>query len=326
MNFSSTLLRALVAAALAVLLAACGGQSQVAFNPGRILVFGDQASVITDTGRKYTVNALAADGTIDCVANPIWVQVFASSYGMVFPQCVGTATTTTPASRILAQPGALANGTSDSDLVGQITLQLELPVSDGGGISSSDLVTVYIGTNDVVAAYAASLAGAGLADVQAQVDAAGITIANQLARIASAGGKVMFVTVPDVGLTPFGRAQDLAGTALLTALTLRLNNTLLLQLNNSGNNNGREIGLIEINPILVNVMANPAAYSYVDVLDAACVPTDPLLCTTDTLTTNPDGSAAGSFTWLWASDLQFSPGGHLQLGNLAASRAHSQPF
>jgi outer membrane lipase/esterase len=328
MKFRSTVRRAAGVAVLCALLASCGGSSNglVAFVPARILAFGDEASVITASGRKYTVNALNADGSIDCVNDPIWIQALASSYGMVFPQCVGASTDPNPASLILAQPGATAAGTSDADLAQQITLQLQQPVSDGGGISSNDLVTVYIGVNDVVAAFLSYQAGASTSDAQAQAEQAGVAIATQLMRIADAGGKVIVATVPDVGATPFARSLDAISAAELTYLTGRVNNQMLLTLSNAGYNDGRKIGLIEINTYLLSVVANPLTYGYVDVTGAACVPLDPLLCTTDTLQTNPDGTSAGAFTWLWASQLQLSPGGHRQLGNVASSRAHNQPF
>jgi outer membrane lipase/esterase len=328
MKFRSTVLRAAGVVALAASLASCGGGSNglVPFVPARILAFGDEASVITASGNKYTINALSADGTIDCVSNPIWIQVFASSYGLVFPQCVGTSTDLDPASLILAQAGATAGGTSDIDLEQQITQQLQQPVSEGGGISSSDLVTVYIGVNDVVAAFQNYQAGANPSDVQAQAEQAGVAIATQLMRIVDAGGKVIVATVPDVGATPYAHSLDAVSAAELTFLTGRLNNRMLLTLNNSGYNDGRKIGLIEINPYVISVVANPATFGYLDVTDAACLPLDVLLCTTDTLKTNPDGTPAGAYTWLWASPLQFSPGGHRQLGNLASSRAHNQPF
>ena len=74
---------------------ACGGGvSQVdRFTPDRVLAFGDEHSLLTAGGRRYAINGLAADGsTVDCEANPIWVQTLASVYGFKFSQCPGTAT------------------------------------------------------------------------------------------------------------------------------------------------------------------------------------------------------------------------------------------
>lgn len=334
MDFSSLARRSAAAAALVLSLASCGGESLVAFNPARILVFGDQSSVITAepvpaTGRKYTINALETDENgnaktdengdpiVNCVANPLWIQILASAYGMGFPECPNPTEAVAPTSRILAKPGALAGGTGPIDLTAQVTRQLELPAADGGGINSQDLVSVFAGVNDVVAAFEFYKGGGNYDVAVARAEQAGSTIAAQVNRIAAAGGRVIVSTTPDVGVTPYARALDAADAALLTFLTARVNARLLVEVNN----NGRLIGLIELNPYLIAVVTNPAAYGYADVRQAACIPLDPSECTTQTLQTG-----AASYTWLWASALQLSPGGHLQLGNLAASRAKNQPF
>ncbi len=107
------LARAVVGAgvlAVAALLASCGGGSQVeTFHPSRVIAFGDEFSVINPNGSKYTVNALAAGSTtqFDCGSNPIWIQMLAVSYGLVFPQCPGTGSTV-PVSRICAISGCHA--------------------------------------------------------------------------------------------------------------------------------------------------------------------------------------------------------------------------
>lgn len=327
MKFRLTLLRAAGMAAMAALLASCGGGTSnglVAFVPARILVFGDQASVITADGSKYTINEVNADGSVNCVSNPIWTQALANSYGLVFPQCPGTSTAAAPSSRILAKAGATAGGSSDIDLVQQVTRQLELPADAGGGIASNDMVTVFIGVNDIVAAYETFEAGAiSEAEAIALAEQAGVAIATQVNRIADAGGRVIISTVPNVGVTPYARAKGATAMAWLTKLTERVNGKLLITINNDG----RKIGLIELNPYLFAAVGPPPGYGYVNVKDAACVPPDTLQCTTSTLTTDPvSGIPATATSWLWASTLQLSPQGHAQLGNLAATRAHNQPF
>lgn len=324
MKFSSSVLRLASAVTLAGLLASCGGESLVAFVPARILVFGDQASVITADGRKYTVNALDStdSSAIDCTANPLWIQVLATSYGMVFPECPGSETTPNVAGLILAKPDATAAGTAEIDLAQQITNQLARPVSDGGGIGDSDLVTVYAGVNDVVAAYEYYENGGTQADAIAMAEQAGVALATQINRIADAGGKVITATVPDVGATPYAHDKGVEAATFLTYLTGRANARMLVEIENDG----RKIGLIELNPYLINVVAYPSTYGYVNVRDAACVPEELLACTSDTLKTNTDGTSATAYTWLWAGNLQLGAGGHLQLGSLASSRAHNQPF
>ena len=318
----------LTLALVVALLAACGGSESVNFVPARVLSFGDESSVITADGKKYTINAIVPNsgtpGTIDCIFNPIWNQVLATSYGLTFAQCPGSFPGSTPASLILAREGATAAGTRDIDFPQQITRQLAADPADGGGIGSSDLATVLVGVNDVVSIYERYKSGE-ITSPQATTlaEQTGETIASQLNRITAAGGKIIIETVPDVSVTPYGLGQDADGQAVLAGLTSRLNARLLVTLDNDG----RKIGLIEINPYLQAVLGNPAGYGYINVTGAACLPTYPLpSCTSATLTTNPDGSAATASSWLWANSLQLSAGAHQQMGNLAASRAHNQPF
>lgn len=318
----------LAIAAIAGVLASCGGSDSINFVPARILSFGDESSVLTPDGRKYTVNGIVPDsgtpGTINCVLNPIWNQVLATSYGRTFPQCPGSVEGATPNGRILAQPGATATGASEIDFPQQITRQLAAAPADGGGINSDDLVTVLIGVNDVVSIYARYKSGELTSpEATALAEQTGESIAGQLNRITGAGGKIIIATVPDVSVTPFGVAENADGRAVLAALTERLNARLLVTLDNDG----RKIGLIEINPYVYSVVGNPAAYGFVNVTQGACLAAYPLPnCTSATLKTNPDGTAATAYTWLWADALQLSAGGHLQMGNLASTRAHNQPF
>ncbi len=335
MKFRFGVLHALGIAALAALLASCGGEELVPFNPARILVFGDQASVITvapvaSEGRKYTINAVNPDtGAIDCTRNLIWIQILATNYGMGFPECplpiaadaTAAQIAAASAARIRAQAGATAGGTGAVDLTQQITRQLALPVADGGGIGATDLVAVYIGVNDVISAFERYKSGViTQADAIAQAEQAGSTYAAQVNRIANSGGKVIMATVPSVGVTPYANAlADLADRALLVTLTERVNARLLVEIDN----NGRKIGLIEINPYVAAVIGDPLAYGYLNVEDAACVPVNVLECTAKPDSLQPDATVA---TWLWADALQLSPQGHAQLGSLAYSRARSQPF
>lgn len=326
MKFGTGALRASCIALFSALLVSCGGEDLVPFSPARLIVFGDEASVIVAgatpaDGRKYTINyADDTTGAVDCGRNPIWIQVLAIGYKISFAECPFPVEAT-QVGYIRAKVGATGSGNSDIDLTAQITRQLALPASEGGGINSTDLVTVYVGVNDVVAALERFKAGLTTYDEAiSEAEAAGETIALQINRIANAGGKVITATVPDVSATPYGNAQTVENTALLLALTQRVNARMLVTIDNDG----RKIGLIEINPYLIAVVGNPLVYGYLDVREAACVPLDPpdpLECTNKTL--QPD---ATSYNWLWASSLQLAPGGHAQLGSLAASRAANQPF
>jgi hypothetical protein len=321
-------MRGLALATIVTLLASCGGTQLVAFVPSRVLSFGDESSVITAESKKYTINGVVADsgvpGTIDCTLNPIWNQVLATAYAITFPECPGSVADVLPTGRILAREGAMATGAREIDLAGQITRQLATPAADGGGINSNDLVTVLIGVNDVVSIYERYENGEITApEATALAEQAGESVSAQISRITDAGGKIIIATVPDVGVTPYARDKGLDARALLSALTARMNARLLVTIDNDG----RKIGLIELNPYLLSVVTNPATYGYLNVSEAACLPAYPLPnCTAVTLQNNPDETPATPFTWLWANSLQFSAGAHLQLGNLATSRAQNQPF
>src|SRR5690349_8167722 len=91
-------------------LAGCGGgTSQVdVFVPERLLVFGDELSVLTSDGRKYSTNFADENGVIDCEASPLWIQILAAHYGMVFSEC-NPDTVANPKALMLAEAGATSD-------------------------------------------------------------------------------------------------------------------------------------------------------------------------------------------------------------------------
>lgn len=315
-------------------LASCGGGAQVqTFAATRVIALGDESSVINPDGSKYTHNAVVFDATttpptpttaLDCVSSPLWIQTVATSYGLVFPQC-NPAAVAAPTSRIYA-----FNGAKVADLAGQIDQHLA-----SGGFEASDLVTVMIGPNDIVAQFAQypAVGEAQLADALAQ---AGKDAAAQVNRIADLGAKVLISTVPDMGLTPFAGDRSAGSTntapGVLSRLSLRFNDALLANLRNDG----RSIGLVQLDGYLKAVdraRANGGG-SFVNTTLASCLPSAPLpSCTTQTLgtdaaaiptPTNP--SNASAVTWLWADATHLSAGGQLNFGALAVTRARNNPF
>ncbi len=319
----------------AALLAACGGGSQVqTFNASRVIAFGDETSVINTDGSKYTVNAVIMDTTvspavpttvIDCATNPIWTQAVATAYGLVFPQC-NPAAVAAPVSRIYA-----ANGATVADL----SVQIDQQVANGGFVET-DLVTILVGANDVLAQFA-QYPAVGEAQLADALDAAGKAVAVQVNRVAGLGAKVLISTIPDMGLTPYAgsRATGTVNTnaAVLTRLSLRFNDALLANLEN----NGHKIGLVQLDEYLQAVersRANGTSTAFFNTTLAACLPTAPLpLCTTQTLGTDANDiptptvvNTASGATWLWADDRHLSAGGQASLGSLAVTRARNNPF
>ncbi len=301
--------------ASAALLTACGGsgeQEQI-FYASRVIAFGDEFSVINANGTKYGVNGFATGTTtLDCQVNPIWIQSLAASYGLAFPECPGTSTVA-PVSRIYA-----ANQAKVADVSAQIDTYLA-----NGGFVSGDLATVLVGANDVVAQFQ-QYPAVGEAQLAANLSATGAALAAQVNRLAEVGVKVLIVTIPDMGLTPFAGVRTAGSSnvnpAVLTRLSLAFNDALLAKIMNDG----RRIGLVQLDEYLKAVdtatINNFSGRSYSNSTRAACAVALPD-CTTNTLTPDAVGAA-----WLWADDRHLGPIAQSALGSLALTRARNNPF
>jgi hypothetical protein len=139
-----TLMACAVGSALVV--SACGGASGAIepFKPERLMVMGDELSVLLPDGRKFGINAYAAGtATIDCTTHALWVQTVANVFGLTFAECNPNAVASASA-QIYARVGAKA-----SDVNAQIDRALA-----GGAFVDKQMVTMYFGMNDVLELYA----------------------------------------------------------------------------------------------------------------------------------------------------------------------------
>jgi outer membrane lipase/esterase len=304
------------AVVVAALLASCGGGQQVQpFIASRVIAFGDESSVINADRSKYTVNALVpgTTNTLDCVANPLWIQSVALYYGLTFPQCPAINETDQPASRIYATVGA-----TSADVPKQIQAFL---TNEGSFNSAGDMVTLFVGANDILAQFA-QYPGVGEATLAANLTAAGVALATQVNSLAASGVRVLISTAPDMGLTPFSGDRSVGSTntnpALLSRLSLDFNNALLAALTNDG----RVIGLIQLDQYIET--ADLATFllhgAFNNTTQASCTVPTPA-CTSDTLV--PE---AANSIWLWADNLHLSAVGQASLASLAVQRAQSNPF
>lgn len=298
----------LVAAALA----ACGGgSSQVEpFAPTRVLAFGDESSVITSDGKKYTVNAVVeATGAFDCQTNPIWVQKVArDGFGILFPQC-NPENKANPKGVMYATPGAKI-----ADLKAKLDSHFS---TDGFG--PKDLATILVGANDVFELYG-QFPAQSRETLLAEAKARGRLLGEQANRIANANGRVIISTLPDLGLTPFARAEKATKTdtdraVLISELAKELNLGMRLTIINDG----RFIGLV----LLDDATQQFERFgTFSNTTSAACqTAVAAPNCTTKTLITGADGA-----TWLWATDRLLSAGGHTELAALTLDRAQRLPF
>lgn len=293
------------------LLNACGGGTGLVepFAPTRLLAFGDQISTIQADGRKFTINTVDATGALMCDSSPIWVQHLATVFGLTFSQCNPTAKTVN--AQMLARAGAKA-----ADIKTQIDSVLTGPVS------KKDLATMMAGTNDVLEQYAL-FNGSNEATLIAELRARGTAFGAQINRLALAGPRVVVVTSPDLGLSPYGIAQKAAFTgtdraALLTRLGAAFNGSMRLEIINDG----RLIGLVFGDEDVQTQVKFPLSFGLSNVTQRACQPgIDTPNCTSQTLVTG-----ANTLGWLWADDLMLSPAGQQRMGLLAEIRARSNPF
>jgi len=306
---------AAAAVLLTGLIAGCGGGTSTvdAFVPGRILVFGDELSVLTSDGRKYTINTVDENNVLDCRLNPIWVQSLAGQYGMVFAECNPDAFAN-PKARMLAAAGA----TTD-ELATQIRT-----FTSGDSIESDDMATVLVGMNDVLQAYASYPAESE--DVlTARVEAAGERAAGQVNDLAAAGARVLVSTAPDMGQTPFAKAESLekgdVAAAVLSRLSAAFNRSMRLSLTNDGS----RIGLLLLDDLMHGMVRVPGAYRLQNVDTAACAGDAPLPdCSNNTLISADPTPTISNY--LWADATRPAPGVHSYLGSQAITRARNNPF
>ncbi len=301
------------AAAVLALLAACGGgSSQIdPFEPRRLLVFGDENSVLTTDGRRYGINGVTVQNNqfvVDCAANPIWLQPLADAFGLVLAAC--NPSNRTPTGTIYARPNAR---------VADVRAQID-QVLTSGTVNSRDLITVFAGMHDVLDLYTQFPAQAE-AQLVAAAGARGRQLAEQVNRLANANGRVVALTIPHVDITPFGINEkasrpDTDRGALLRSLTNAFNRELRLNLINDG----RLIGLVLADEVIDSMAEFPGAYSLSNVSNPACTAALPD-CNTTTLALN-----AGANTWLWADNLHLAAQGHSLIGSAAVTRVARNPF
>jgi hypothetical protein len=257
--------RRLLGASILLLAVACGGgvSTKDPFTPDRILVFGDDLSVLAKAGNaegfrvgaKYSLNVVNATDTTayDCGTYPVWPQAMAGYYGMGFPEC-NQGIESSPRARTFAEAG--------KDVAGVIA-QIDAYQAAGSNFFDSDLVTVQAGMFDVKAAYETYAAGGQSFDAaKLQVQAAAIALGKRIKQVTDTGAKVIFSTIPDVSLSPWAAARD-------PALVLRLVNDFNEKLRVTVPNDGRKVGLVEADARTQIQYNDPTLYGLVNVTAAS---------------------------------------------------------
>ncbi len=293
------------------LIAACGGStSQVdPFVPSRLLVFGDDSSALTQAGRKYGVNGLTSSGILDCASQPLWVQSLASVYGFEFAECNPTS----------AEPKAFMRAFAGAR-VADVAAQVEAQVA-AGGFRGKDMATVLAGVNDVLDLYA-QYPGRSVDSLTAEARVRGEALAGVVNRLVGLGVKVIVADLPDMGLSPYARAQKALDPTGLdrAALITSLGQAFSEQLGVKVVLDGRFVGLVQAQLRFRSIGVSPASFGLSNIADGLCTVGLPN-CTTATVLTGSDPAG-----FLWADDTRLSTGGHTQLATLAIDRARRNPF
>jgi outer membrane lipase/esterase len=295
-------------ALLVLQIAACGGgttQSEP-FVPGRLVVFGDDTSTIAPNGAKYNVNGVNSGSVFDCALEPIWVQQLAAQYGFAFAEC--NPTSLEPRAFMRAGVGAT---------VDDVAAQVEAQVA-AGGFRDKDLATVLAGTNDVLALYAL-YPGRSAASLLDEAKARGKRLAQVVNRLVGLGVKVVVSDLPDIGLSPYARAQKaldpngfdraLFMTQLAAAFSEQLGVNVILD--------GRFVGLVQAQLSFEVIGRAPGGLNITTPICLVALPN----CTTATLLVGADTQNS-----LWADDTRLTTLGHSRLAALAIDRARRNPF
>jgi outer membrane lipase/esterase len=315
-------MRAVAGLATVGALASCGGGTyQVhAFVPARIIVFGDESnSLVTSQGLKYSINGLSlSTDQLDCTVNPLWDQVLGNAYNISYANCN---------SQEVASPQGFDRSTLNAtvaDVANQVAA-----FQAGDSFNGNDLVTVWVGANDVLADYKTNGSGDDVNSLVNDMRGNAQTLAGVINSIVAAGAKVIVLTIPDMGLSPFAATENQRGdfdrASLLSQMSQGFNNSLRSNIVNDGS----KIGLVLVDDIVKGAVRNPGGAGLIASPNATygCIDLAPLpTCTNDTLKTDPAKNSDAQSIYLWADATHLAPYAHLQIGNQAVARAHSNPF
>ena len=303
-------------------LASCGGGTyQVqAFQPARLLNFGDENSLLVGTdGLKYSVNGLnSTTQQLDCTQFPMWFQVLATSYNLTYAEC-NPEGQTQPQAHTYATVGATVD-----DVATQVNTFFTTD-----SFAPDDLVTVYAGVNDLLQVYATAYDG-NQEDILVQMRARGEQLGGVINQIANAGAKVLVFTIPDLGYSPFATAEQQRGDfdrqALLVKMTDAFNKGLRLTILNDGS----KIGLVLVDDFVHAANRSPLSYGLTWITVSACLESAPLpSCKNQESDIRVDDETLqthNASAFLWADATHLGPVGNQQIGNQAVSRAHNNPF
>jgi phospholipase/lecithinase/hemolysin len=288
-------------AAVALIVAGCGGGTTDAPLASRVIAFGDSLSdvgtyiVATSIngpgtgapffGGKFTTNTFTGyTATNNTSTANTWVEWVSARLGVATTQAeIGFGTTRIPcpaaASSLAATCSGYAQGgarVSVSSAGGALPISLADQITSHNtrtvpgfksGFHSGDIVFVFGGNNDALTQ--AGLVGA-LAITPQDAVVAVRTAATELATLvkeeilAKGAQRVAVMTLPDGSLAPRFAAADAQTKGLVSQLFAEFNTALLAGLS------GSSARIIDIDAIFAAARANPSAFGLTNVDTAAC--------------------------------------------------------
>jgi len=292
---------ALVASAVA---AACAAPTASAQWSGFVF-FGDSLS---DAGSYAPV---LPPGTGRFTTNPdlVWAQVLGQRYGFVItPANQGGTDYAQGGGRLELLPGFPNNPPT----AGALPIANQVSQAIASGIDPGAVYALWAGANDVFVQLGLAQAGTiTAAQAQAAVGLAATQYVQQVAALQAAGAQnVIVFNLPDIGQTPSGRAGGAAASAQITAITGLYNNTVQAGLNSLGGNVLR----VDISGLFGEILANPAAFGFINTTTPACGATGSLICTPANLVT-PDANQ----TYVFADGVHPTGAAHAVIAGFVAS-------
>lgn len=162
-------------------------------------------------------------------------------------------------SRVAGQPG-IAQNIPFGVPTTPVTEQVDNLLADSPSFYERDLIALWAGSNDVFFEFGGTLPVLGQAAAEANMVTAAQQLVEQVDRLKAAGAQnIIVVTIPDIGTTPFGIAQEAAnmGSAgVLTSLGDAFNNELRTALP------GRDVVIVDAGKLLNAVIADPVRYGF----------------------------------------------------------------
>jgi outer membrane lipase/esterase len=310
----------LAAGALAVLASCGGGTYQVnSFVPARLITFGDESSRLEGSqGLKYSINGISTTTLrTDCTVAPIWTQVLANTYGLIYANCNVNASVDTNALDLTT-----VDGTVD-DVVNKVAA-----FQAGDTFNYNDLVTIWVGMHDVLDEYNTNGSG-DEATVLADMKQQGAELAGVVNAIAAAGAKVVLLTIPDMQYTPFAYSESLRDGDDRLRLLSDMSTQFNLGLRSNIINDGSKIALVLTDDIVRNAVRSPNSFGLIqlDNQSYGCLDTAPLpTCTSDTLRNDPSTGQPAAAAFMWADATHLGSVMQSQIGTRAQQLAHSNPF